>query len=129
MFQEFPELMSTLPAKKVIKAYNKLARVFVEYEMLYHQAWVDEVGCAVRKYTCIHTHSAPVAQPLHANASSLPWQWLPCGYHVKHSVMTYLVNSCTWDAGVKCPPSLSCMSHVGGGYLLGLEDHPAGAPS
>lgn len=44
MFQEFPELMNSQPAKKVIKAYNKLARVFVEYEMVYHQAWADEVS-------------------------------------------------------------------------------------
>lgn len=45
LFQEFPELMKGAPAKKAIKGYNKLAAVLVEYEMLYHQAWVAEV-CA-----------------------------------------------------------------------------------
>ena len=42
-FLMFEQLMSTPKAKKAIKAYNKLARVFVEYEMLYHQGWSDEV--------------------------------------------------------------------------------------
>lgn len=43
LFQEFPEMMKSASAKKAIKGYNKLAAVFVEYEMLYHQAWVAEV--------------------------------------------------------------------------------------
>jgi dynein heavy chain len=43
MFQEFEELMKGTSSKKTIKAYNKLARVFVEYEMIYHQAWADEI--------------------------------------------------------------------------------------
>ena len=44
LFQEFDDLMKATSSKKTIKAYNKLARVFVEYEMLYHQAWAEEVS-------------------------------------------------------------------------------------
>ena len=43
-------MMKSAPAKKAIKGYNKLAAVFVEYEMLYHQAWVAEVGMYVCMY-------------------------------------------------------------------------------
>ena len=52
LFQEFPELMKGAPAKKAIKGYNKLAAVLVEYEMLYHQAWVAEVCAPVCTYIC-----------------------------------------------------------------------------
>lgn len=47
LFQEFPEMMKSAPAKKAVKGYNKLAAVLVEYEMLYHQAWVAEVRAYV----------------------------------------------------------------------------------
>ena len=52
LFDEFPELTSSQPAKKTIKSYNKLARVFVEYEMVYHQAWSSEVGGVVWVCRC-----------------------------------------------------------------------------
>ena len=49
LFQEFPEMMKTASSRKAFKGYNKLAAVLVEYEMLYHQAWVAEV-CAQYLY-------------------------------------------------------------------------------
>lgn len=30
-------------AKKIIRSYNKVARVLLEYEVLYHRAWMQQV--------------------------------------------------------------------------------------
>ena len=43
-FQQNPDILKDAEAKKVIKNYNKTARVLLEFELLYHQAWVKQVG-------------------------------------------------------------------------------------
>jgi len=44
VFQNFADLMKTNEARKAIKGYNKLARVLVEYEVLHHRAWIQQVN-------------------------------------------------------------------------------------
>lgn len=46
MFQKYPTILQTPEAKKIIKNYNKLAKVLLEFEVLYHQAWMQQVGCS-----------------------------------------------------------------------------------
>ena len=43
MFQKYPTILQTPDAKKIIKNYNKLAKVLLEFEVLYHQAWMQQV--------------------------------------------------------------------------------------
>ena len=43
MFQKYPTILQTPEAKKIIKNYNKLAKVLLEFEVLYHQAWMQQV--------------------------------------------------------------------------------------
>lgn len=43
VFQQFDALLKSPDAIKVIKGYNKMARVLVEYEVLHHQAWTQRV--------------------------------------------------------------------------------------
>ena len=50
MFQKYPTILQTPEAKKIIKNYNKLAKVLLEFEVLYHQAWMQQVN----KY-CYHS--------------------------------------------------------------------------
>ena len=47
-------MMKSAPAKKAVKGYNKLAAVLVEYEMLYHQAWVAEVRMCMVQCVMLH---------------------------------------------------------------------------
>ena len=44
MFQKYPTILQTPEAKKIIKNYNKLAKVLLEFEVLYHQAWMQQVN-------------------------------------------------------------------------------------
>ncbi|XP_044176214.1 LOW QUALITY PROTEIN: dynein axonemal heavy chain 5-like [Acropora millepora] len=46
MFQKYPTILQNPEAKKVIKNYNKLAKVLLEFELLYHQAWMRQVEVA-----------------------------------------------------------------------------------
>ncbi|XP_022805941.1 dynein heavy chain 5, axonemal-like [Stylophora pistillata] len=46
MFQKYPTILQTPEAKKTIKSYNKLAKVLLEFEVLYHQAWMKQVEVA-----------------------------------------------------------------------------------
>jgi len=49
VFQQFDNLLKSPEAIKVIKGYNKMARVLVEYEVLHHQAWTQQVcDCSIR---------------------------------------------------------------------------------
>lgn len=43
VFQQFDALLKSPDAIKVIKGYNRMARVLVEYEVLHHQAWTQQV--------------------------------------------------------------------------------------
>ena len=55
VFQQFDDLLKSPEAIKVIKGYNKMARVLVEYEVLHHQAWTQQVGdCSIRIICRLH---------------------------------------------------------------------------
>ena len=43
IFRQFQDLMKSQQAKKMIKHYNKLGKVLLEYEMLYHNAWLQQI--------------------------------------------------------------------------------------
>ena len=43
-FKDNPSILQDPDAKKVIKNYNKAARVLVEFECVYYQAWSKQVG-------------------------------------------------------------------------------------
>ena len=43
VFQQFDALLKSPDAIKVVKGYNRMARVLVEYEVLHHQAWTQQV--------------------------------------------------------------------------------------
>ena len=49
VFQQFDSLLKSPDAIKVIKGYNKMARVLVEYEVLHHQAWTQRVCYCVEE--------------------------------------------------------------------------------
>ncbi|XP_019501740.1 PREDICTED: dynein heavy chain 5, axonemal [Hipposideros armiger] len=41
-FQQHPTVLQTVEAKPVIRSYNRLARVLLEFEVLYHRAWLQQ---------------------------------------------------------------------------------------
>lgn len=42
-FQQHPAVLQTPDGKRVIRNYNKVARVLVEFEVIYHRAWLQQV--------------------------------------------------------------------------------------
>ena len=42
-FQAHPNILAGAEARKIIKNYNKLAKVLLEFEMLYHRGWLRQV--------------------------------------------------------------------------------------
>ncbi|CAH1780133.1 unnamed protein product, partial [Owenia fusiformis] len=42
-FQSMPNLLTGPDAKKIIKNYNKMAKVLLEFEVLYHRGWLRQV--------------------------------------------------------------------------------------
>ena len=42
-FQRHPTILQGAEAKKIIKNYNKLAKVLLEFEVLYHRGWIRQV--------------------------------------------------------------------------------------
>ncbi|XP_071824188.1 dynein axonemal heavy chain 5-like [Apostichopus japonicus] len=42
-FQQRPKLLTSNEGKKIIRNYNKLAKVLMEFEVLYHRAWLRQV--------------------------------------------------------------------------------------
>uniref|UniRef100_A0A3Q3G615 Dynein, axonemal, heavy chain 5 n=1 Tax=Labrus bergylta TaxID=56723 RepID=A0A3Q3G615_9LABR len=42
LFQKQPGVLSTPEAKRIIKNYNRVARILLEFEILYHQSWMTE---------------------------------------------------------------------------------------
>lgn len=42
-FQQRPKLLQSNEGKKIIRNYNKLAKVLMEFEVLYHRAWLRQV--------------------------------------------------------------------------------------
>ena len=43
MFQEMPHQLQTAEGKKIIKNYNRIAKVLLEFEVLYHREWMRQV--------------------------------------------------------------------------------------
>lgn len=42
-FQKYENLLKEDKAKKIVRNYNKTAKVLIEFEVLYHQAWLQQV--------------------------------------------------------------------------------------
>ena len=47
IFQQQHRLLEGGESKKIIKNYNKLAKVLLEFEVLYHRGWLRQVGLFV----------------------------------------------------------------------------------
>lgn len=45
VFQCCGTLLHGSDAKKIVKNYNKVAKVLLEFEMLYHRGWLRQVCC------------------------------------------------------------------------------------
>ncbi|TNN79750.1 Dynein heavy chain 5, axonemal [Liparis tanakae] len=43
LFQKHPGVLSTPEAKRIIKNFNRVARVLLEFEILYHQSWMKKM--------------------------------------------------------------------------------------
>ncbi|XP_036931606.1 dynein heavy chain 5, axonemal isoform X1 [Acanthopagrus latus] len=43
LFQQHPGVLSTPEAKRIIRNYNRVARVLLEFEMLYHHSWMKKM--------------------------------------------------------------------------------------
>ncbi|KPP75577.1 dynein heavy chain 5, axonemal-like [Scleropages formosus] len=46
LFQQHPGVLSTPLAKRIIRSYNKVAQVLLEFEVLYHRLWMRQVEVA-----------------------------------------------------------------------------------
>uniref|UniRef100_A0A8C4MPB6 Dynein axonemal heavy chain 5 n=1 Tax=Equus asinus asinus TaxID=83772 RepID=A0A8C4MPB6_EQUAS len=44
LFQQHPTVLRTAEAKPVIRSYNRVAKVLLEFEVLYHRAWLQQVS-------------------------------------------------------------------------------------
>lgn len=45
-------------AKTIIRTYNRLSKVLIEYEILYHRTWVTQVVRGVDLEICIYMYLA-----------------------------------------------------------------------
>ncbi|KAF0871450.1 DYH5 protein, partial [Crocuta crocuta] len=43
LFQQHPTVLQTAEAKPVIRSYNRVAKVLLEFEVLYHRAWLQQI--------------------------------------------------------------------------------------
>ncbi|XP_030605717.1 dynein heavy chain 5, axonemal isoform X1 [Archocentrus centrarchus] len=43
LFQQHPGVLSTQDAKSIIRNFNQLARVLLEFEIIYHRSWMDKM--------------------------------------------------------------------------------------
>lgn len=50
LFQQHPGVLDTTEAKRIIRNYNRMAKVLLEFEMLYHQGWMAQVRFTVKIY-------------------------------------------------------------------------------
>lgn len=44
LFQQHPAVLQTAEAKPVIHRYNRVAKALLEFEVLYHRAWLQQVS-------------------------------------------------------------------------------------
>ena len=47
VFQQHPTILQGNEAKRIIKNFNKLAKVLLEFELLYHRGWIRQVWFCV----------------------------------------------------------------------------------
>uniref|UniRef100_G3T979 Dynein axonemal heavy chain 5 n=1 Tax=Loxodonta africana TaxID=9785 RepID=G3T979_LOXAF len=43
LFQQHPTVLQTAEAKPIIRSYNRIAKVLLEFEVLYHRAWLQQI--------------------------------------------------------------------------------------
>ncbi|XP_012863981.1 dynein axonemal heavy chain 5 [Echinops telfairi] len=43
LFQQHPTVLRTPEAKPIIRSYNRMAKVLLEFEVLYHRAWLQQI--------------------------------------------------------------------------------------
>uniref|UniRef100_A0A2K5U8Y9 Dynein axonemal heavy chain 5 n=1 Tax=Macaca fascicularis TaxID=9541 RepID=A0A2K5U8Y9_MACFA len=43
LFQQHPTVLSTAEAKPIIRSYNRMAKVLLEFEVLFHRAWLRQI--------------------------------------------------------------------------------------
>ncbi|MGH0184369.1 UNVERIFIED_CONTAM: hypothetical protein FKN15_014875 [Acipenser sinensis] len=46
LFQQHPNILQKTEAKRIIRNYNKVAKVLLEFEVLYHRGWLKQVEMA-----------------------------------------------------------------------------------
>ncbi|XP_078395203.1 dynein axonemal heavy chain 5 [Cetorhinus maximus] len=46
LFQQQPEILQTADAKRIVRNYNKVAKVLLEFEVLYHRGWLRQIEIA-----------------------------------------------------------------------------------
>ena len=46
IFERHPSCLKTTEAAKIIRSFNQLATVLVEFEILYHKGWLKQVEIA-----------------------------------------------------------------------------------
>ncbi|KAL4616938.1 dynein heavy chain 5, axonemal [Arapaima gigas] len=46
LFQQHPGVLSTPQAKRIIRSYNRVAQVLLEFEVLYHRGWMRQIEVA-----------------------------------------------------------------------------------
>lgn len=60
VFARHPHVMDSAPAKKIVYVYNLMSQVLLEYEILYHMAWLKSVDAVVEGIsidTQLYVHS------------------------------------------------------------------------
>ena len=46
LFQDkAPHILKSPEAKKIIRNYNKVGKVLLEFEVLYHREWIRQIDC------------------------------------------------------------------------------------
>ncbi len=70
VFQAMPHLLQGAEAKRIIKNYNKLAKVLMEFEVLYHRAWLRQVSPFSCLFGCF------VVTFYHQYLNFKSWMWL-----------------------------------------------------
>ena len=66
-FQQIPDLMKLPETKKMIKSYNRLARVLVEYEVVFLQIWTKQIDQAKASLNSTVLIRDPETRRLHVN--------------------------------------------------------------
>ena len=67
VFQQIPDLMKLPETKKMIKSYNRLARVLVEYEVVFLQIWTKQIDQAKASLNSTVLIRDPETRRLHVN--------------------------------------------------------------